>query len=132
MKRVSVVGTVHGEKGRANSSELLTILERIKPEVIFLECPSAAFDDFFNDTHWNLEAIAVSRYRESHRIDLIPVDLPTPEQTFFTNSQHLYERIERTSPEYCRLVDEHSAEREYTWICVSQQQRMQRSLFPGS
>lgn len=108
MKRVSVVGTVHEEKGRANSSGLLAILERIKPEVIFLEIPSAAFDDYFNGNRRNLESTAVSRYRENHRVDLIPVDLPTPEQDFFTNNRDLHERIERTSPEYCRLVDWHS------------------------
>jgi hypothetical protein len=43
-----------------------------------------------------------------HRVDLIPVDLPTREQDFFTNSRDLYERIERTSSEDCRLVDWHS------------------------
>ena len=61
MKRVSVVGTRHEEKGRGNSSDLLAILERIKPEVIFLECPPAAFDAYFNGDPGNLEAIAVSR-----------------------------------------------------------------------
>jgi hypothetical protein len=108
MKRVSVVGTVHAEKGRANSSELLAILERIKPEVIFLETPPAAFDDYFNGNDGNLESIAVSRYRENHRVDLIPVDLPTPDADFFAKHQHLSKRIERTSPDYRRLVDWHS------------------------
>jgi hypothetical protein len=108
MKRVSVVGTVHEEKGRANTSGLLAILERIKPEVIFLEIPSAAFGDHFNGNRRNLESTAVSRYRENHRVDLIPVDLPTPEQDFFTNTRDLDERIGRTSPEYCRLINSHS------------------------
>ena len=108
MKRVSVVGTRHEEKGRANSSELLAILERIKPEVIFLECPPAAFDAYFNGDPGNLEAIAVSRYCENHNVDLIPVDLPTPEGDFFANDRDLHRRIERTSPDYRRLVDWYS------------------------
>jgi len=108
MKRVSVVGTVHAEKGRANSSDLLAILERIKPEVIFLETPPAAFDDYFNGNDPNLESIAVSLYRENHRVDLIPVDLPTPDADFFAKHQLLSKRIERTSPDYRRLVDWHS------------------------
>lgn len=108
MKRVSVVGTVHAEKGRANTSALLAILERIKPEVIFLEIPSAAFDDHFNGNSGNLESTAVSRYRENHRVDLIPVDLPTPDAGFFAKHQHLSKRIERTSPDYRRLVHWHS------------------------
>jgi len=108
MKRVSVVGTRHEEKGHASISALVAILERIKPEVIFLECPSAAFDDYFNGNPGNLEAVAVSRYRENHRVDLIPVDLSTPDADFFAKHEHLSKRIERTSPDYRRLVDWHS------------------------
>src|SRR3989475_6755392 len=107
MKRVSVVGTVHEEKGRANASGLVGILERIKPEVIYLEIPSATFDDHFNGNR-NLESTAVSRYRENHRVDLIPVDLPTPDEDFFTKYRDLNRRIERTSRDYRRLVDRHS------------------------
>src|SRR6266699_4307817 len=108
MKRLSVVGTVHEEKGRANTSGLVGILERIKPEVIFLEIPSAAFNDHFNGNRGNLESTAVSRYRENHRVDLIPVDLPTPDEDFFAKHRDLNRRIERTSPDYRRLVDWHS------------------------
>ena len=108
MKRVSVVGTVHAEKGLANTSALLAILERIKPEVIFLEIPPAAFDDHFNGNRGNLESTAVSLYRENHRVDLIPVDLSTPDADFFAKHEHLSNRIERTSPDYRRLVDWHS------------------------
>ena len=108
MKRVSVVGTVHEEKGRANTSALLAILERIKPEAIFLEIPPASFDDQFNANAGNLESTAVSRYRENHLVDLIPVDLPTPDAAFFARHQDLIRRIERTSPDFCRLVDWHS------------------------
>jgi hypothetical protein len=108
MKRVSVVGTVHEEKGRASISALLAILERIKPEVIFLEIPPAAFDHHCNGNGGNLESTAVSRYRENHRVDLIPVDLPTPDEGFFAKHRDLIRRIERTSPDFRRLVDWHS------------------------
>ena len=108
MKRVSVVFTEHDENGLANTSGLLAILERIKPEVIFLECPPAAFVGYLNGTHAKLEPTAVSRYRENHRVDLIPVDLPTPDEDFFAKHRDLNRRIERTSPDYRRLVDWHS------------------------
>ena len=107
MNRVSVVGTVHEESGLANITGLLAVLDRIKPEVIFLEIPSAAFDDHLSGARSNLESTAVLRYRAIHHVDLVPVDLPTPEDTFFRDNQDLFERIERTSPEYCRLVDWH-------------------------
>ena len=56
----------------------MAILECIKPACIFLEIPSAAFGDHFNgNRRSNLESTAVSHYREKHRVDLVPVDLPT-------------------------------------------------------
>ena len=64
-------------------------------------------DGYFNGSRRNLESMAVSRYRENHRVDLIPVDLPTPEEDFFSNNRDLHQRIERTCPDYCRLVDWH-------------------------
>ena len=108
MKRIAVVGTVHEEKGLASISGLLAILQRIKPELVFLEIPSAALDDYLTGRRRNLESAAVSRYRAEYVVELVPVDLPTPEADFFTNNRDLFERIERTSPDYRRLVDWHS------------------------
>jgi hypothetical protein len=107
MKRVSVVGTVHEEKGLANVSALLAILERIEPEVIFLEIPCAAFDDYLSGSRRNLESTTVRQYRLTHHVDMVPVDLPTPDDDFFRNDRELHKRIERRSPEYRRLVDWH-------------------------
>ena len=106
MKRVSVVGTVHGEMGLANVSGLLAILERIGPEVIFQEIPAAPFEGVFTG---ELEQTAVALYGENHRVDLIPVDLPTPDGAFFAQHRELHTRIEWTSADYRRLVDEYSA-----------------------
>ena len=39
MNRVALVRTVHDEVGQANVLELHAILERIQPEVVFLEVP---------------------------------------------------------------------------------------------
>jgi hypothetical protein len=105
MKRVSLVATVHKEQGLANVSELVAILERISPDVIFLEIPSAVFDDYLDGTRGNLESTAARRYRDIHHVELVPVDLPTPEEEFFTNNQNLYERVEKATSEYCRLID---------------------------
>jgi hypothetical protein len=109
MKYVSLVGTVHGEKGLANIPELYAILERIRPEVIFLEMPSTAFIEYFDvGTRWNLESIAVRRYRDLHNVKLVPVDLPTPEEEFFKKNQYLHKKIEDKSYEYRQLIDWHS------------------------
>ena len=105
MNSVSLVGTVHDELGRANVSELRAILERIRPEVIFLEVPLAAFDDYYVIcSRGNLESIAVRRYRDSHQVKLGPVDRPTPAGEFFENAEHLRKRIWEESPEYRQLI----------------------------
>jgi hypothetical protein len=102
---VSLVCTVHEEMGLANVSELRAILERIQPEVIFLEVPPAAFDDYYeNCSRRNLESMAVRQYRQGHQINLVPVDLPTPTEEFFSNHEYLRERIRKESPEYRRLI----------------------------
>lgn len=108
MNRVFVIGTVHADSGLANASALLSILERINPEVIFLEMPPAALADHFNGKRSNLETTAASRYRASHRVTLVPVDLPTPTPDFFTNNAELHRRVERTSRDYRRLMDRNS------------------------
>jgi hypothetical protein len=107
MKRVSVVFTEHKENGLANASELVAILERIKPEVIFLECPPAALNDYLKGAHAELEPPAVNRYRALHPVDLVPVDLSTPEGDFFANFREVVERVARTGPEYDRIAGWH-------------------------
>ena len=84
---VSVVFTEHEENGLSNASGLLAILERIKPEVIFLERPPAAFDSYLNGTHAKLESTAVNRYRELHPADLIPWTSRHQEQLSSRNSE---------------------------------------------
>ena len=102
--RIFVIGTVHENTGRASTTELLAILLRVRPEVIFLEMPSSALADYSNGIRANLESIAVNRYRDAHDVDLVPVDLPTPEVEFFQNVEELSRRIRCVSPDYCRLV----------------------------
>ncbi|SRR6266513_462893 len=110
MNYVSLVCTVHEEQGLANVSELHAILARIRPEVIFLEVPPAAFDDYYEICNRrNLESNAVRKYRESRQVKLVPVDLPTPEREFFEDHEYFCKRIKETSPEYCQLINRDSA-----------------------
>jgi hypothetical protein len=100
-----VVCTVHEEIGLANVSQLRAILERIRPEIIFLEVPPAAFDDYYeNYSRQNLESKAVREYRQGHRVALVPVDLPTPTDDFCSNHEYMRQRLREESPEYRRLM----------------------------
>jgi len=86
MNCVSSICTVHEEQGLANVAELNAILARIRPEVIFLEVPPAAFADYYETCRrGNLESKAVRRYRQTHQVELVPVDLPTPGRELFEN-----------------------------------------------
>jgi hypothetical protein len=105
VKSISLVFTVHEERGLANVSELCAILERIRPEVIFLEIPPDAFDQFFNTcTRNNLESTAVRLYREINSVELVPVDLPAPDDRFFSDYADLQERVENKSHDSRRLL----------------------------
>jgi len=106
--RVSLVGTLHEEAGLANVAELQTILERLQPEVIFLELPSAVLDEFLNGTRVNIESTAVRLYRESHRVELVPVDRAEPSGNFSRSTRDLFKAIDRASPNYRRLMDRQS------------------------
>src|SRR5262245_9057130 len=106
--RISLVGTIHEESGLANIVELLGILERLQPDVIFAEIPSAYIDEYLNGARGDLESPAVGRYRESHRCVVVPVDLDRPEETFFSDAKHLFDTIERTSGDYRRMMDRYS------------------------
>jgi hypothetical protein len=106
MNCISLVCTVHEEVGLANVSELHAILMRICPKVIFLEVPSAAFSDFYETREQrNLESIAVRIYLESHLVELVPVDLPTPKREFFEDHEQMHMRIRAASHEYRQLLN---------------------------
>ncbi len=103
---VSLVGTFHDEKGLATVSELHKILTHLRPQVIFLEVPPTALEGYLNaHGHRTLESKAVELYQEQNTVELIPVDLPTPDLNFFENGKYLHNRIEQASPDFCRLSD---------------------------
>lgn len=103
--RISLVGTYHAEVGAVTIVALVGILERIHPEVVFAEIPRTHTDSWKDGSHGNLESIAVSQYATTHAIDVVPVDLPEPEESFFRDYESAVRAIERTSPEYGRLLD---------------------------
>lgn len=108
--RISLIGTTHAERGLANTGELLAILERCKPEVIFAEIPATHAERYANASHATLESIAVARYLASNQAEVVPVDLAEPEEKFFDDSKEMFMAVERRSPKYRRLVDRNTDE----------------------
>lgn len=108
MTRVLLIGTIHEEQGVATISALHTILERLRPDVIFLEIPPAAFPAYCDGTRGNLESSAARRYSETNDVVLVPVDLPTPKDSFFRDWQYMDRRITVTNPAYAQLIDQNT------------------------
>ncbi|MCI2808175.1 hypothetical protein [Eoetvoesiella caeni] len=108
MTHISLIGTVHAESGCANLAELQTILERLQPDVIFAEIPTANLTDYLGGSHGNLEPAAVALYRKRRPVDVVPVDLNQPSDEFFRKSKEMFKMVERTSPKYRRLMDQNS------------------------
>lgn len=108
--RVSLLGTVHADSGLANAAELQAIIERLSPDVIFAEVPSASIDQYLDGSRGTIESAAVARYREGRELAVIPVDLPEPNAEFFRSAEEMFGKVERTSADYRRMVDRHSAD----------------------
>lgn len=106
--RLSLIGTVHVESGHANSAELRAILERLQPNVIFAEIPTAKVTDYIDGSHGSLESVAIANYRMCCPFTVVPVDLNEPSGEFFRKSKEMFNKVQRTSSEYRRLIDLHS------------------------
>lgn len=108
-KVITLVCTVHAARGKANASELLAILERIQPEVIFLEFPPDAMDLFINKgAMGDLESAAVRRYCEDRSVGLVPVDITPPDQEFFDDYQRVQKMVDNISRDSRRLMTWHN------------------------
>ena len=106
--RISLIGTVHADCGRANVAELKAILDRLSPEVIFAEIPTANLANYLDGSHGTLESATVALYRKRCPVNVVPVDLNKPSEEFFRNSEEMFKKVDRTSADYRRLMDQNS------------------------
>lgn len=103
MTRISLIGIVHYEDGHANCKELVSILERVRPEVIFLETSTEEFDCYLEGTCTKLESLAARECYKTCNAIPVPVDLPLPDGSFFREYGDFCRQIARTSPRYLQL-----------------------------
>lgn len=82
-----MIFTVHNDNGAANSQALLEVLERLKPEVAFLEVSAKGFEGYFSSP--GLENRAIAMLIKRAHLKLVPIDnvLPTREDI------HLYDKL---------------------------------------
>lgn len=106
MPNITLISTIHEQVGPCNVSALHEILERARPEVIFMEIPPFCFGQFFKDkTRSNLETDAVNRYREAHRADPVPVDVMEASSDLIAENRRLCRELRARSHEYSQLMN---------------------------
>lgn len=109
MYAITLICTVHDERGACSLDALHQIVKAINPEVVFEEIPPSAFNAYYGDrTRNNLETRTIIKYLESHQVDHIPVDYFDVPATFFEDDRKMHMQVERISPAYQRLLDAHS------------------------
>ncbi len=108
--RVSLINTVHGERGAVTLPALLRVLERLAPDVVFAEIPNSHAARYEGGVHGNLESRAVAALGQSRPISVVPVDRDEPSEEFFRVTRELFELVERRSRDYRHLHDHHVAE----------------------
>lgn len=75
MYNISLIFTRHQESGNCNSSELLKIVEKISPEIIFEELQYSVFNEIYKEnSRTSLETNTIKEYLQGHSIKHIPVD----------------------------------------------------------
>jgi hypothetical protein len=110
MPTITLISTMHEEIGQCNAGALHTILERARPEVIFMEIPPPSFQRVFNDEE-NLESRAVKRYLQAHRAEVVPVDIMEASSEIVAESQRLCRELRARSRKYFKLMSE-------DWQCI--------------
>ena len=76
MHNIILIATGHREQGKFSSKELLKLIGRITPEIIFEEVPPIKFKGVYEGTiSDSLETKTIKRYLDKHPIDHFPVDL---------------------------------------------------------
>lgn len=115
MYNITLISTVHTERGRCNADELFKIIESIDPEVIFEESPAKLFDivysgyPIFDEV---LEIKCIRKYLIAHDIRHIPVDiegssnLSTVESRYMFNALAKYDVLKRIENEQKLLIEQ--------------------------
>jgi hypothetical protein len=110
MCSIILIGTGHWDLGLYNSDELLKIIERIAPEIIFEETNRRQHDPVYAGVREDtLETYTIKRYLQIHPIDHLPVDLdtdPSIEGPIANGYTQLSNFFKSKSPEYDQLSNQ--------------------------
>jgi hypothetical protein len=103
MHKITLVCSVHRERGLCNSENLLKILRTIEPDAIFVEWRPSEEEFYYNVG--NVEARAIARYREYKSFQSVPVDRYDIPQNLLAEMRDFEAWVIQKSPEYQVLMD---------------------------
>lgn len=80
MQTITLISTLHEEKGNCNAEELCKIIEKLNPDVIFLEALESTYSEYdklrfseFGIYHNKMEIKAMQLYSQNASFDYVPV-----------------------------------------------------------
>jgi len=110
MHNIILISSIHSKNGNCDHIELLKILEKIKPDVIFEEKPPSNYNIFYKDkSQSDLESHAINLYLENHTLTQVLVDdEEIPPRSLLENEFNMLRHILKQSEEYRNLSDTYS------------------------
>jgi hypothetical protein len=94
MHNIGLICTQHVEQGKCNSTELLSVIERIKPDVIFEELTERQWGEFYMaKSRISLETNAIRMYLQDNVVEHIPVDTYERTNRYDDDRDWVYEKL---------------------------------------
>ncbi len=109
MHTITFIGTIHEEIGNCNAEELYKIIQRISPEVIFLEADNETYSEYENYLfltygvyHKKLEIAAIQKYYQTNALfEYVHVC-----ENSLSDALHRKNKIVSQNAERQRLIDD--------------------------
>ena len=108
MNSIRLISTVHNARGKCDVDNLLQILEKVEPEVIFGETSPAGMELIARGlVPPSLEINVVKKYSQNHSVPFIAVDShPLPDIVFKKEVQGVFELFDQNT-EYLKISKKH-------------------------
>ncbi len=108
--KIILISTAHNTCGKCNVNNLLKILIKVKPEVIFIE----SSPNFINQVHSNkipptLELVACNELKKYNPFRLLAIDSYTDRvnlEGFKNKLSQIFNEIQKINPEYSLLSEQ--------------------------
>lgn len=133
MHHIIFISTIHKEIGKCNAEELHKIIERLSPEVIFLEAVNETYSTYeqhlfstYGVYHQKLELSAIQRYQQTNSFAYVPVC-----ENYLSEAFHKKNKIVCENKELQILIDKsisYAATYGFTFLNSSDSMNLQEEM----